>query len=75
VNSYTYEYVHKITGETLTTEVQARDREEAKTIALGRVFAVALDCELSLIDTDEQDEQTGFSEEDEDYIHFLSQGN
>ncbi len=75
MNSYVYEYVSKITGETLTTEVQAYNRTQAEKQALKEVFTVALDCEISLIDTDEQDEQTGFSDEDESYIDYLSRGN
>jgi len=74
VNTYTFEYVHKILHETLQIEVNGVDREEARDEAMKQVFDVALDCEIELVHVDEM-EVSDISEEDESYIDYLNSGN
>jgi hypothetical protein len=58
---YVFEYTHKVTGMTETTEVWEDDYETAEKVAIHRVFAIAEDCAVSLIETDEPDKEPDYS--------------
>ena len=64
MNSYIFEYRHKVTGETLQIEVDADNYLEAEQMAYDEVFAICDEEGLELIDHNENSNRHPASEQE-----------
>jgi alpha-D-ribose 1-methylphosphonate 5-triphosphate synthase subunit PhnI len=62
--TYTFEYRHKVTGETLKIEVEADDWREAEQMAYDQIFAICDEEGLEIVDHNENSNRHPASEQE-----------